>query len=65
MEYVDELSCGEMRRYAEASEHNPQCPELRKGIQGQYKLYTCSHSAAAAQNITEHEAVTRAARLNK
>eukprot|EP00959_Pyramimonas_sp_CCMP1952_P230637 4821758-Pyramimonas_sp.AAC.1 len=30
-EYVDELSCGEMRRYAEASEYNPQCPELRKG----------------------------------
>eukprot|EP00959_Pyramimonas_sp_CCMP1952_P421787 8836200-Pyramimonas_sp.AAC.1 len=42
VEYVGELSCGEMRRYAEASERSPQCPELRKGAPGQYKLYACS-----------------------
>eukprot|EP00959_Pyramimonas_sp_CCMP1952_P137865 2885628-Pyramimonas_sp.AAC.1 len=65
VEYVDELSCGEMRRYAEASERNPQCPELRKGAGGQHKLYTCSLCVAAAQNITGREAVARAARLNK
>eukprot|EP00959_Pyramimonas_sp_CCMP1952_P038161 798604-Pyramimonas_sp.AAC.1 len=23
VEYVDELNCGEMRRYTDASEHNP------------------------------------------
>eukprot|EP00959_Pyramimonas_sp_CCMP1952_P377018 7897079-Pyramimonas_sp.AAC.1 len=54
-----------MRRYTEASEHSPQCPKLRKGDQGQYKLHTCSHCVAAAQGIPEHEAATRAARQNK
>eukprot|EP00959_Pyramimonas_sp_CCMP1952_P118350 2474696-Pyramimonas_sp.AAC.1 len=65
VEYVDELSCGEMRRYAEAKQHNPQCPELRKGKEGQYKLHMRSRCVAATQNIAEHEAATRAARANK
>eukprot|EP00959_Pyramimonas_sp_CCMP1952_P228418 4775760-Pyramimonas_sp.AAC.1 len=54
-----------MRRYSEASEHNPQRPKLRKGGRGQYKLHTCSRCAAAAQGIPEHEVVTLAARQNK
>eukprot|EP00959_Pyramimonas_sp_CCMP1952_P164949 3448010-Pyramimonas_sp.AAC.1 len=65
VECVDELSCGEMRRCAEASERNQKYPALRRGTQGQYKLYACSRCVATAQNIAEHEAVTRAARPNK
>eukprot|EP00959_Pyramimonas_sp_CCMP1952_P229260 4793567-Pyramimonas_sp.AAC.1 len=65
VEYVGELSCGGMRRYAEANEYTQQCPELRKGKKGQHKLCACSRCVAAAQNIAEHEAVTRAARSNQ
>eukprot|EP00959_Pyramimonas_sp_CCMP1952_P050631 1057954-Pyramimonas_sp.AAC.1 len=65
VEYVDELSCGEMRRHAEASERSQKYPALRRGTQGQCTLYTCSRCVATAQNIADQEAVTRAARLNK
>eukprot|EP00959_Pyramimonas_sp_CCMP1952_P349940 7331840-Pyramimonas_sp.AAC.1 len=54
-----------MRRYAEAKEHNEKYPELRKGKEGQHKLYMRSNCVATTQGISEHEAVTRAARANK
>ena len=64
-EYVERLSIEELRRHTQGQQYNPLYPELRKGKNGETKVYTCSRCYAKTEGIDEALAVSISSRRNK